>query len=430
MALKTKWLLSKSRSCSCVMPGVYRAVAYSEGCIVIFHSPRGCAHIASTMDIGNQFRLIGEGYRETMDAVPLLSSNMRERDTIFGGTGRLEDAIRYAAEEYRPECIIIAASCVSGIIGDDVEAAAEDAEAELGIPVMAVASAGFLGGEYGDGYAAMTEKIIDRFFRPQEHVPGRVLLLGDQMGPWGQYATEVKEILAAFGLAPTWHFPGYVPFSEWEKIPSASLGIMLGGMGQTNAMLGKISKRLTDEFGIPFLGDVYPVGWENTRHFIAVLAEKLGRAADGAALIEKKEAELSRYVSSFAHVTRGKKAVIAIGRESYWYDPTDTIHTLTRLGMDISAVALFENLPEKEREWMRARTAAACDAPVISMEDAQETIAAADILLTTNEILDPGTRQLFIPMVSLIGASGEASMLRGIYRVLCRYGEKGGIAYV
>ena len=56
MALKTKWLLSADCPASCTMTGVWRAVAYDEGCVVIFHGPAGCVHVASTMDLGNHYR--------------------------------------------------------------------------------------------------------------------------------------------------------------------------------------------------------------------------------------------------------------------------------------------------------------------------------------------------------------------------------------
>lgn len=430
MVLKTKWLLTKKESCSCVMPGVYRALAFCEGAVVIFHSPKGCAQIASTMDAGSQFRMFGEGRREQLPASPLLSSHLREKDCIFGGTDRLWGVLRYAAETYHPECIAVATSCMAGVIGDDVEAVCEEAEAEIGIPILLSPAAGFLGGAYEDGVRAMMDQIIRRFFRPQEHVPGRVLLLGDQMGPWGQYTIEVKDMLAWFGLDAKWQFPGYVPVREWEAIPSASLGVILGSVGQANGLLEETAARLAKEFGISFLPPVYPIGWENTRRFIRTLAAHLGREADGEALLQSKEKELDDFVGSVLPVTEGKSAVLGIGRSLLRYDPADTVQSIRRLRMKLSAVVLYDNLTGDDRSAMAKAVRAVTAAPVLSADEGREAIRSSDILLTTDELLDPGTKQLFLPMVALIGASGEISLLRGIYRLLCRYGEKGGIAYV
>ena len=71
--LATKWLFTKNRSCSCTMPGVWRAVSFCEGCAVIFHSPLGCAHVATLMDLGAQYRIIGNsrntpGEKELLEA--------------------------------------------------------------------------------------------------------------------------------------------------------------------------------------------------------------------------------------------------------------------------------------------------------------------------------------------------------------------------
>ena len=96
MAVKTKWLLSSDCPSSCTMTGVWRAVAYDQGCVVIFHSPAGCAHVASTMDLGNHYRITADGCPEKGDPVPLISSNLREKDSIFGGIERLHECIAYA----------------------------------------------------------------------------------------------------------------------------------------------------------------------------------------------------------------------------------------------------------------------------------------------------------------------------------------------
>ena len=120
------------------MPGVWRAVSFCEGCAVIFHSPLGCAHVATLMDLGAQYRIIGDHQNETMDAVPLISSNLQEKDSIFGGVEKLRGCIAHVMKTWQPKCLLIATSCVAGVIGDDVELEAEDAEAEYGIPVLCI----------------------------------------------------------------------------------------------------------------------------------------------------------------------------------------------------------------------------------------------------------------------------------------------------
>ena len=82
------------------MPGVWRAVAYMDGAVVVFHSPRACAHVARTMDINSQYRTLSENEREQWGSVPLLSSQMQEKDAI-SAVWRVGKCLRFAIETYK-----------------------------------------------------------------------------------------------------------------------------------------------------------------------------------------------------------------------------------------------------------------------------------------------------------------------------------------
>ncbi|WP_299144934.1 nitrogenase component 1 [uncultured Dialister sp.] len=429
MALKTKWLLSAACPASCTMTGVWRAVAYDEGCVVIFHGPAGCVHVASTMDLGNHYRIAADGCPERGDPVPLISSNLREKDSIFGGIARLHECIDYAVKAYHPECLVIASSCVAGVIGDDVDEEAREAEETYGIPVLSMAFSGFLGGEYSDGYYKTMDAVICRFFRKQEHKKGSVLLLGDQMGPEGQYAREVKRLLSFFGLRVDFQFPGYVPVSQWSHVTEASLSVLLGTAGQPEGMEER-ARQLEMDYGISFLGPVYPLGLEGTWQWIERLADFLGEKEKGEAIIREEKERVKQQVASFLPVTEGKKAFIAIGRGRRWYRPSGTIRSLRSLYIKPAGVMLFSNLTEEDAEADRKEISLLGDIPVYSEEEGQKAMEEADILLTTNEIYGASVRQLFIPMVPLAGTEGELALLTSIYRLLCRKGRKGGMTYV
>ena len=106
MAIKTKRMLSKTKSCSCSMPGVWRAVAYSNGAVVIFHSPRACAHVARSMDINSQYRALANGVHENISSIPVVSSLLQEKHSIFGGADRLRACIDDVINTYQPQCLV------------------------------------------------------------------------------------------------------------------------------------------------------------------------------------------------------------------------------------------------------------------------------------------------------------------------------------
>lgn len=306
---------------------------------------------------------------------------------------------------------------------------AREAEETYGIPVLSMAFSGFLGGEYSDGYYKTMDAMVRRFFKKQEHKKGSILLLGDQMGPEGQYAREVKRLLSLFRLTADFQFPGYVPFSKWSQVPSASLSVLLGTTGQPEGMEER-ARQLEKDYGIPFLGPVYPLGLENTWTWIRRLADFLGEKEKGETVIRSEKERVEQRVASFLPVTEGKKAFIAIGRGRRWYRPSGTICSLRSLHMKPAGVVLFSNLTKEDAEENRKEISSLGDIPVYSEEEGQKAMEGADILLTTNEIYGASVRQLFIPMVPLAGTEGEMALLTSIYRLLCRHGRKGGMTYV
>ena len=388
--LSTKWLFTKNRSCSCTMPGVWRAVSFCEGCAVIFHSPSGCAHVATLMDMGAQYRIIGDCIDEKLDAVPLIASGLQEKDSIFGGIERLHGCIDHVMKTWHPQCLVIATSCVAGVIGDDVQQEADDAEAAYRIPVLCVPFGGFLGGEYSDGYFQTAKLIMRRFIKPQSRIPGTVLLLGDQMGPSGQYAREVKRLLAHFGLQVKWQFPGYVPFDQWKDLSSASLLIPLNYAGQTQGGLEKTADEWEAAFGTPAIRDVYPVGWQNTCAWLRKLAQFLNNEELGEEIIQQEEKRLSDFTTTILATTKDKKAVLGIGRGPRWYNPAETLDTVRRMQMKLTAVILFDKLTEEEKasvitaaeDWKTA--SGLPDFPLITDGNFRQCLANADVLLTTD----------------------------------------------
>ena len=81
----------------------------------------------------------------------------------------------------------------------------------------------------------------------------------------------------------------------------------------------------------------------------------------------------------------------------------------------------------QKEEWKKAEQLP--DIPILTDGDYTDCLEQADVLLTTDELPGNPVKQFFIPMVPLAGTDGELIVMRTIYRLLCRYGNKGGIAY-
>ena len=90
--------------------------------LAILHGPSGCSF--------KHARLLEE------DGIRVLTTSLGDEEFIFGGQRLLEDVLRYAEEEFAPKKIAVVGTCVSMIIGEDMEAAIE--ASGISTPAIAV----------------------------------------------------------------------------------------------------------------------------------------------------------------------------------------------------------------------------------------------------------------------------------------------------
>lgn len=89
--------------------------------LAILHGPSGCSF--------KHARLLEE------DGLRVLTTSLADNEFIFGGHQVLEDVLIYAEKTFKPERIAVIGTCVSMIIGEDMEAAIIDS----GIKTPAIA---------------------------------------------------------------------------------------------------------------------------------------------------------------------------------------------------------------------------------------------------------------------------------------------------
>lgn len=430
MALQTKRFINSRKSCSCSMPGVYRAVAYSKGCVVIFHSPKACSHIARRMDLSSYFLAQACNNQENLPLVPLLSSQLEEKHSIFGGAERLEQCMEYAVKTYKPQCLVVAGSCVAGVIGDDVEALCEMAEAKYKIPVITVDSYGFLNGEYFQGYYETAKKLVQRFMQPQEKEKDTALLIGDASGPWGDYAKEVTRLLGALGIKVIGHFPSYCSIEEMKTLSRAEYLVPMGRSGQTDMELTKLAQLLDKRFGFKYIANQYPLGFSSTMEWIKAWGSLLGKPELAEKICQAEENKLKQSVAAYLPVTKGKATVFSIGRYLEYYHPGEMLELLELLQLDLKGVVLLDAYDKKSRAAMEQVVATLTKAPIYNQQEAEELLNAAELVVTTHELKLEQVKQIFIPMIPKVGTLGAMDFMRIIYRLLCSRIKDGGVTYV
>ena len=137
---------------ACVFCGS-RVVLYPiADAIHIVHGPIGCA--SYTWDIRGALSSGPELHRLSF------STDLQEKDVIFGGEPKLYHALVDLIDRYQPKAAFVYSTCIVGIIGDDVAAVCRRLEKEKGIPVLPVHSEGFKGTKK-DGYKAACDAMFN-----------------------------------------------------------------------------------------------------------------------------------------------------------------------------------------------------------------------------------------------------------------------------
>ena len=110
---------------ACVFCGS-RVVLYPiADALHLVHGPIGCA--SYTWDIRGALSSGPELHRMSF------STDLSETDIIYGGEKKLEKALFELIEIYHPKAAFVYATCIVGIIGDDVAAVCKKVEAKTGI---------------------------------------------------------------------------------------------------------------------------------------------------------------------------------------------------------------------------------------------------------------------------------------------------------
>jgi Ni-sirohydrochlorin a,c-diamide reductive cyclase subunit CfbD len=100
-----------------------------EADVAILHGPSGCSF--------KHARLLEE------DSMRVLTTSLADNEFIFGGQASLENVLKYAEDNFAPKRMVVVGTCVSMIIGEDLQSAIDGSGVTT--PTIAVdIHAGFL----------------------------------------------------------------------------------------------------------------------------------------------------------------------------------------------------------------------------------------------------------------------------------------------
>ncbi len=266
----------------------------------IVHGPIGCA--SYTWDIRGSLSSGSELYRNSF------STDLTEKDIVFGGEKKLAAAIDEVVEKHHPKVIFVYATCIVGVIGDDIEAVCRLAERKYGIRVIPVKSPGFSGNK-SHGYKMACNAILS-LLEPHRGIPKAegINILGDFNLAGEMWL--IKNYLREIGIPVVSTITGDASHDNLIKAPSARLNIV-----QCAGSMTYLAKKMEQEMGIPFVKISF-FGVEDTTQSLIRIAEAVGNEENirrAKSFTQVQTEKLKSFSEKYKGNLEEKKAAIYVG---------------------------------------------------------------------------------------------------------------------
>lgn len=288
-----------------------------------------------------------------------MTTDLTEQDIIMGrGEKRLFHAIKQAVAEYAPAAVFVYTTCVTALIGDDVEAVCRAAAERVGVPVIPVDAAGFYGTKnLGNRLAGETMlKHVIGTREPEPPKPHPAGLRTHDVNLIGEYniAGEFWQVAPLFdelGLRLLGCLSGNARFRDIQTMHRAEVSMVVCAKALLN-----VARKLQSQYGIPFFeGSFY--GLADTSNAFREFARLTGDADLGAraeALIAREEARTNARLEPWRARLRGKRALLYTGGVKSW----SIVSALQDLGLEVVATGTNKSTEEDKqriRELMGAQ---------------------------------------------------------------------------
>lgn len=321
---------------SCATAGAVYGCSSVVDSIVIIHGPRSCAHIMSS---SRNLSEIKKRSNYLHDFIPqsmrIISTDMDDTVSVFGGVGLLEQKIRDVILEGHNK-IFVVTSCLSGIIGDnviDVVNAISNEYPEIYFRV--VEANGNIMGDWEAGYIESANAILDMVNNTLEPEANKVNILAER---YFFKQGENKDI-EAFDLFRPYDININCRFmydSSMESICNFRLGkvnfIVDSDIGSV-----KIAQLVQNKLNVTVDMEPLPIGIREYKIFSKKIGKEFNIEEKAAIISEKEEKRYYSEINKMREKLEGKRIII---EDKFTQNVDWLIELVLDLGMEIIVVGV------------------------------------------------------------------------------------------
>jgi nitrogenase molybdenum-iron protein alpha chain len=274
-----------------------------------------------------------------------IHTNLDEMDVVRGGIDKLRDAVLYAEKEYHPDAIIIANSCVPGIIGDDIDSLVSELDSRISAKLVPVHCEGFKSRYVASGYDSAYHGVLRHLVEPtvketraiddeaadamERYRISRTVNVFNVGSNSNGDEVELGRLISAIGLTPRF-LPLHTTLDDLAHIGDAALNVSICAT-HDDYLLGHLKER----FGTPYIIDTLPIGIQSTNRWLRQIAAFFKLEAETERVIKLENDTLNEALEPFREELRGKSIYVGGGETRIL---TTAAFFKDDLGMDLLGV--------------------------------------------------------------------------------------------
>ena len=275
------------------------------------------------------------------------TTDINELDVVYGGEKRLYKSVKEIIDKYDPPAIFVYQTCVTALIGDDIEAVCKAASQKFGKPVIPVNAPGFVGSK-NLGNKLAGEALLDHVIGTEEPdylTPYDINIIGEYNLAGELW--QVKPLLDEMGVRILSCISGDAKYREVAYSHRAKAAMMVCSKAMIN-----IARKMEERYEIPFFeGSFYGISdMSDSLRQIAKLLVGKGAPEDLLArteqIIEREETRFWQRMEPYKARLRDVKVLLITGGVKSW----SVVAALQEVGMEIVGTSVKKStLEDKQR---------------------------------------------------------------------------------
>ncbi|MCK9983965.1 MAG: nitrogenase molybdenum-cofactor synthesis protein NifE [Azoarcus sp.] len=275
------------------------------------------------------------------------TTDINEMDVIYGGEKRLFKAIKEIIDKQDPPAVFVYQTCVTALIGDDIEAVCKAATAKFGKPVIPVNSPGFAGVK-NLGNKLGAEALLDYVIgteEPEFTTPYDINIIGEYNLSGELW--QITPLLDALGIRVLSCISGDARYKEVAYSHRARAAMMVCSKAMIN-----VARKMEERYDIPFFeGSFYGIGdvSDSLREIARLLIERGAPAelmARTEALIAAEEARAWARLEPYKQRLAGKRVLLITGGVKSW----SVVAALQEVGIEIVGTSVKKSTKEDKEK--------------------------------------------------------------------------------